>query len=350
MQFVGRGNAYTDWLSRIGRLDEAIDTSGIDPARNSGARYRPDIPPELHQTAWCADRAIEFMEQQRSGPWLMSVNIFDPHGPFDAPLSYQQPLPGQGPAARNLRRARRPIRRNGCAARIFQQYSGAPGDKQRRQKASYYGMIELIDEQVGRMLEALSRTGQRDNTVVIFMSDHGEMLGDHGLTAKGCRFYEGAVRVPLVISWPGRFRQGVVADGLAELTDLAPTLAELTGEPLAWTNGRSLLPILTGNADPARHHDYVRTEYYDALNMYLPQEPDRHTPCWATMYRDERHKLVNYHGLDFGELYHLEHDPLELANLWEAPAAAALRAELTQSSFDATVAACDPGPAQIGRF
>ena len=69
-------------------------------------------------------------------------------------------------------------------------------------------MIELIDEQVGRMLEALSRTGQRDNTVVIFMSDHGEMLGDHGLTAKGCRFYEGAVRVPLVISWPGPLPAG----------------------------------------------------------------------------------------------------------------------------------------------
>ena len=159
------------------------------------------------------------------------------------------------------------------------------------------------------MLEAVSRTGQRDNTVVIFMSDHGEMLGDHGLTAKGCRFYEGAVRVPLIVSWPGRFRQGLVADGLVELTDLAPTLAELTGEPLAWTNGRSLLPILTGQADPARHHDYVRCEYYDALNMYLPQEPDRHTPCWATMYRDERHKLVSYHGLDYGELYDLERDP-----------------------------------------
>ena len=349
LQFVGRGNAYTDWLSRIGRLDEAIDTSGIDPARNSGARYRPDIPPVLHQTAWCADRAIEFMEQQRSGPWLMSVNIFDPHGPFDAPLSYQQrcldkDLP---PAIYGERDADTQERLRGA---FFQQYSGAPGDKQRRQKASYYGMIELIDEQVGRMLEALSRTGQRDNTVVIFMSDHGEMLGDHGLTAKGCRFYEGAVRVPLVISWPGRFRQGVVADGLVELTDVAPTLAELTGEPLAWTNGRSLLPILTGNADPARHHDHVRCEYYDALNMYLPQEPDRHTPCWATMYRDERHKLVSYHGLDYGELYDLEHDPLELTNLWEAPAAAALRASLTQNSFDATVAACDPGPDQIGRF
>ena len=166
-------------------------------------------------------------------------------------------------------------------------------------------MIELIDEQVGRMLEALSRTGQRDNTVVIFMSDHGEMLGDHGLTAKGCRFYEGAVRVPLIVSWRGRFRQGLVADGLVELTDLAPTLAELTGAALAWTHGRSLLPILTGAADPERHHEYVRCEYYDALNMYLPQEPDRHMPCWATMYRDERHKLVSYHGLDYGELYDL---------------------------------------------
>ena len=78
--------------------------------------------------------------------------------------------------------------------------------------------------------------------------------------------------------------------------------------------------------------------------MYLPQEPDRHTPCWATMYRDERHKLVSYHGLGYGELYDLATDPLELTNLWEAPAAAALRAELTRKSFDATVAACDPGP------
>ena len=84
--------------------------------------------------------------------------------------------------------------------------------------------------------------------------------------------------------------------------------------------------------------------------MFLPQEPDRHTPCWATMYRDERHKLVNYHGLAYGELYDLERDPNELTNLWEEPAAAALRAALTQQSFDTTVTVCDPGPDQTGRF
>ena len=161
----------------------------------------------------------------------MSVNIFDPHGPFDVPLSYQQRYPHKDlPAAiYGDRDADTQERLRGA---FFQQYSGPLGDKQRRQKASFYGMIKLIDEQVAACWAALERTGQRDNAVAIFMSDHGELLGDHGLTAKGRRFYEGAVRVPLIISWPGRFRQGVVADGLAELTDVAPTLAELTGEPL----------------------------------------------------------------------------------------------------------------------
>ena len=348
-QFVGRGNAYSDWLQEIGRLDEALDTSVVDDARNRGARYRADIPPELHQTSWCADRAIDFMRERRSGPWLMSVNIFDPHGPFDAPLSYRRPYEERDlpPAIYTERDAEMQQRLQGA---FFQSEPQPPGDKQRRQKASYYGMIALIDEQVGRMLQALEDGGQRDDTVVIFTSDHGEMLGDHGLTRKGCRFYEGAVRVPLIVSWPGVFQRGVVADALVELTDLAPTLAELAGLAPGWTHGRSLVPILSGAADPARHRPFVRCEYYDALNMYLPQEPARHTPCWATMYRDERHKLVSYHGLEYGELYDLEMDPAEVDNLWEQPAAAPLRAALTQRSFDATVAACDPGPAQIGRF
>ena len=123
LQFVGRGNAYTDWLTRIGRLDEAIDTSGIDPARNSGARYRPDIPPELHQSAWCADRAIEFIKQDRGGPWLMSVNIFDPHGPFDAPAPTSSATWPRNCRRRSTARPT-PTPRRGCAAPSS---SGTPG-------------------------------------------------------------------------------------------------------------------------------------------------------------------------------------------------------------------------------
>src|SRR3546814_10907664 len=69
-------------------------------------------------------------------------------------------------------------------------------------RAAYWAMCDLIDQQVGRMLDALDRTGQRENTIVIFMSDHGEMLGDHGIYLKGPYFYEPAVRVPLIVSWP----------------------------------------------------------------------------------------------------------------------------------------------------
>ena len=99
-------------------------------------------------------------------------------------------------------------------------------------KARYYAMIELIDHNVGRLLEALERTGQREHTLIVFTSDHGETLGDHGLLLKGCRFYEGLVRVPLIWSWPGRFQPGLRTDALVELIDIVPTLLDLAGLPL----------------------------------------------------------------------------------------------------------------------
>ena len=78
---------------------------------------------------------------------------------------------------------------------------------------------------IGGVLGTLDRCGQRDNTLELFMSDHGEMLGDHGLLLKGCRFYEGLVRVPPLFSWPRGLARGVVSDALVELVDVAPTLA-----------------------------------------------------------------------------------------------------------------------------
>ena len=211
-------------------------------------------------------------------------------------------------------------------------------------------MVELIDEQVGRMLDFLERTGQLERTVVIFASDHGEMLGDHGLTAKGCRFYEGAVHVPLIISWPGHFKAGVQSSALVELTDIAPTLAEMSGIPLEWTHGKSLLPLLMGEAGPDTHREHVRCEYYDTLNMRAPHNREKHTSCWATMHRDQRYKLVVYHGLDYGELYDLQNDPEEFDNLWEDPHVGAVKADLVKSSFDASIVISDPGPKLTGRY
>jgi arylsulfatase A-like enzyme len=207
--------------------------------------------------------------------------------------------------------------------------------------AAYYAMIKQIDDQVGEMLKALDETGQRENTIIIFMSDHGETLGDHGLIQKGCRFYEGLVRVPLIISWPQRIQTGVVNDALVELRDLAPMLLELGGVDVPeWVDAPSLWPMLTGAQPRKEHRDFVRCEYYNAL--------DKEDNTYATMYRDRRYKLVVYHGHGLGELYDLQEDPHEFENLWDHPDHQMMKLNLMQRSFDASILAMDKGPPRIG--
>ena len=125
-------------------------------------------------------------------------------------------------------------------------------------------MIELIDHNVGRMLDALERTGQADNTLVIFTSDHGEMLGDHGLLLKGCRFYEGLVHVPLILRWPGHIarRHHHRCAGRADRPGADPARSRGTADA-GYMAGRSLLPLLSRKV--AGHRDTVRCEYYAAL-------------------------------------------------------------------------------------
>ncbi|MDE0088824.1 MAG: sulfatase-like hydrolase/transferase, partial [Candidatus Poribacteria bacterium] len=206
---------------------------------------------------------------------------------------------------------------------------------------AYYAMIQLIDEQFGRILETLDETGQRENTVIIFTSDHGETLGDHGLIQKGCRFYEGLVRVPLIFSWRRQFASGLKSDALVELVDKAPTLLELAGLAVPeGMHGKSLLPILRGEADANHHRDFVRCEYYDAVDL-----PDH---SFATMYRNKRYKLVVYHGHEEGELYDLIDDPDEFDNLWHVPAKQDIKLELLKQNFDASMFAMDRGPRRVG--
>ena len=207
-------------------------------------------------------------------------------------------------------------------------------------KASYYAMIELLDEQFGRLLEYVDSRGESENTIVVYTSDHGEMLGDHGLVLKGCRFYEPLVRVPLIISWPGHFAEGLRSDALVELSDLAPTLLETADQPVPPDlHGRSLVPILTGASSPSEHRDFVRSEYLDAVN--LPDETR------ATMYRDRKWKIVVYHNHGIGELYDLRNDPGEFENLWDDADLAGTKADLLQRSLNASMMALDTSPDRV---
>jgi arylsulfatase A-like enzyme len=342
-----RGHDYAEWLDA--QEADARALLAVRPDQYGvcvPTEERDNVPPHLHQTAWCTEQAISFVSERPDRPWVLSVNPYDPHPPYNPPWDYfrrYDPATLPGPHFRESDLAHQ-SKLSGVDFQTAPQppdaYDGAGG---RTMQALYYAMIEQIDTQFGRLLDALDASGQRENTIVIFMSDHGEALGDHGLAHKGCRFFEELTRAPLIWSWPGHIASGVQSDALVELLDVAPTLLEFSGLPVPATmQGRSLRPILTGEASPNHHRDFVRCEYYDAID-----EPHH---SYATMYRDRRYKLNVYHDIGFGELYDLTEDPHEFDSRWDDPECQAVKTELLLKSFDATVHAAVPRQPRIAQY
>jgi arylsulfatase len=173
------------------------------------------------------------------------------------------------------------------------------------------------------------------------------MVGDHGLVRKGCRFYEGLVRVPLIFWYPSMVKQDLQSDALVELVDLFPTILDITGLPIPdGLHGKSLMPILTGEKDPDHHKDFVRSEFYDTI-----EARGNHNYSFGTMIRSERYKLVVYHGHPAGgELFDLENDPNEFYNLWDNSDYQGIRFELMKKMLDQTVFSIDTGPERVGRY
>ena len=331
-----KGHAYEDWLRAQG-------TGGYNVLKKKSGGW---IPAEYHQTTWCTDRAIDFMNENRNGPWLFSLNCYDPHPPLDPPKDYLDrfdidslPYPPFKPADVEDDKRLKDV--------FFQSDSKKPdGRSAKLNLAKYWAMIELIDDNVGRLLEVLEKTGQRENTMIIFTSDHGNMVGHHGLMAKGCRFYEGLMRVPLIMSMPGTFKQNVKSDALVELVDIVPTLLELTGLPVDKSmHGKSLMPQLSGKIPPEEHRDRVYATYTNTL-PYL----EKNGKSYGTMIRTRRYKLANYHGTGVGQLFDLEKDPGEFVNLWDDPKHQQIKANLMMRSYDITVMTTNTGSPIVGRY
>ena len=344
-------NAYTMWLKANGK-------KYFSPPREDCKYVNVGMPPEYHQTKWCADRALEFMENAADykRPWLFSFNCLDPHHSFNPPPEYLErylPLLDQIPLpdyTEGELEEKSPLqRRNHFGAygtKGFFAYPDMTARDHRMIRAAYYAMCDFIDVQVGRMLDCLEKTGQLDNTIVIFHSDHGESLGDHGIYLKGPYFYESGVHVPLIISCPKRFQAGVSSRALVELTDIAPTLLEAAGLPYKrGMQGKSLYGLLSGSAPLDTFRDSVYCEMYaDGENT----EP----LAYATMIFDGRYKLTRLHVLPDGlggarcegELYDLESDPGEKRNLYNDLCAADAKRHCLEIMCDRMALTCDPMP------
>ena len=176
-------------------------------------------------------------------------------------------------------------------------------------KRHYFAKITTVDEQVGRVLEALERRGWLEDSLLIFCSDHGEMLGDHGLAYKWL-MYDSIVHIPLIIRHPGSVEEPSTVNDLVSLMDLGPTILEAAGVDVpTYLEGRSLLPYLDDASIQPRKFVFCEDNY-------------------QVMMRSETHKLVYYIGQEEGELYDLVADPHELDNLWDLPEHFALKNEL----------------------
>ena len=338
------GDAYVPWLLAQG---QSMKRGPVEDSEH--VSYTVDE--EYHQTTWCADRAIDMTERHASDgqPWLFSVNPFDPHHPFDAPRKYLQPyldrldeipLPAYTPGELDAKPYFHRFSHEGvygCSGLMA--YDDISDREHRLIRAAYWAMCDLIDAQVGRMVQALDRTGQRDNTLIIFHSDHGELLGDHGMYLKGPVFYESAVHTPLIINMPGTVASGQPSKAIVELVDIAPTLMEAAGlEVPKRMQGQSLWPLLTGKADRHTHRDSAYCECYNSI-------PFTHTePAYATMIRTDRYKLTCYHGRREGELYDLIADPGEVTNLWASNAHRDIREAMMMTLTDRLAFTMDPLP------
>ncbi|TDE03091.1 sulfatase [Jiangella asiatica] len=334
-------NAYHRWL-KASRPD--LYEAALDP--DSDVDF-DTMPTEAHYSRWVGNETIDYLTSSRDKdkPFCFIANFFDPHPGFGAPKEYMDqydPATLSRPVTTTDELETKPPIYTEASKESYPDSKGYvdyTDDELQETKAAYYAMVTLVDDEVGRILNALDDEGLADNTVVIFTSDHGEMLGDHQLMLKGPMMYDVAVRVPLLLRWPGVIPPGQRRPELVQWVDLAPTLLEAAGVAVRSTHqGASLLGLVTRTAPWVR--DWALSEY---RNSGAPYEQGVYT----TMLRHDRWKIVVHHGDPAtarprtGELYDLANDPNELTNLWDEPEHHATRAGLQEKLLDVLVATED---------
>lgn len=281
------------------------------------------LPEAYHPTQWVADRTIDFIRGRRQGnaPWFVFSSFIHPHPPYSAPHPWDKMYEIESLSA--------PYRPEGYEdrqpafkkAQLHHYYFDPPTSDTlwRMVKSRYYGCVSFIDHQVGRVLEALEQTNQLDDTLILFTSDHGEMLGDLGLIGKS-NMYAPAVQVPLLMRGPNGAGAGERIDVPTNLVDVAPTVVRAAGQkaPDTW-DGEDLVQIAQ---DPSAYSDRVVLSHMS--------NPDR----GVYMSADRQYKYV-YSGPDnWEQFFDYRNDPREETNLIDSADHQGLRRRLKAKLVD----------------
>jgi arylsulfatase A-like enzyme len=380
---TGSKGHYVQWLDREHK-DQAhlfYDKTPLEPPSPAFQQFNRTsfkwaLPAELHPTTYVGDRTVAYLdeagkrqkEDRDSGrdaqPFMLWCSIADPHPPFAPPAPYAYRYRPEEVVP--------PLREEGELDRLPPHYraqyetdiitSGQKGQPMRDTDpyrdecaAHYYGLIELLDDQIGRVLRALDENGLAENTAIVFMADHGEALGDHYMYGKGPYHIDSVIRVPFIISWPGKFREGAHHDGVISLVDFAPTVLDLANVPIpegqvppireapdapqAWP-GRSLVPLVT-NVNGESSCDLDTTALVEDDQDYLGFR-------MRTLVT-KRYRLTAYSGQPYGELFDLQEDPNEYQNRWDDADYRSIREELRIALLDKLMCTSLPLPRQLSR-
>ena len=332
--------AYARWL-------QEQDASVYETMRTSG-RDLLHIPRELHFTHWAHERGRDFIRRNAgTQPFFCCISVFDPHNPYeDHPNEYRDRVDvSRLPPVLDDRRTDLPYgverERRGSYLGDIDAFTE---EDTREMRLGYFASLALLDDEVGETLKLLDQLDLSKDTLVIFASDHGDMLGDHRMLVKGAMFYDACVRVPLLMRRPGHIAPGTEVNAAVQPHDIAATICAAAGvEPPyaaeeAGITGRDVMPLLRGETE--RLHQ-------DIVCLYRNTGINRHTRDWdppinASMLFDGRCKLNLYHNDDAsavalsetpgarppGELYDMENDPDELHNLWNDAASREVRSRL----------------------
>ena len=310
--------------------------------------FRTPVPEGLYPTTWIADRAIDYVNDSanHSEPFFAFVSFPDPHHPFNPPGKYwdmyspdqfdvnlpyeahQNPTPPMQSANERWKQ--------GQAAETPQTAFRADNQHVKEAKALTAGMITMIDDQIGRVVQALKDSGQYENTVIIFTSDHGDYLGDFNLMLKAALPFRAITHVPMIWSDPNS-RKAHTSQALASTIDISASILDRAGlAPYFGIQGCSFLPCLS---DEPNHRDALLVEHNDGGPRMGFEQAAR---ARASIKKGWR--MTTYAGESWGELYDLNADPKETNNLWDDPDYLEIRATLSLKMIDCLTRQMDESP------
>lgn len=332
--------------------------NGFEPDSGTyfGRTQSSRLPEEYGKPAFLANEVTRFIRENKDKPFVMYVNFFEPHMPFFGPRDDQY-NPEDIPLPENfdyLPQENQPLK-----ARVIQAAHVEKGhrkvlelktkDDWKRIIANYWGLCSLVDTHAGRILDTLEECGLKDNTIIVYTSDHGDMMGCHQMIAK-CVMFEEATRVPLLVRMPGQKECKHVKGPVSQI-NLVPTLLDLLDQPIPdHLQGKSLKPFITGNEDTIE--DDVIIEWNGPNNGILGESPEDIQIPKAFENKITKEELVaaltdpvrtivtannwkfNCSPLGEHELYNLDEDPGEINNLFGNPEYDSLIQDLVQRIKD----------------